>query len=197
MFWVETTDEKTGKTYYYHSVTFVAVWERPKDGLIVPESELIDETDGEGEYAGATGGAPPPGAAQSSDAVTAKPESSKASATAPSLPTSFTSPIISGSTGPLPHSPIVTGPAADDAALSPTPPNSSPPSRAASTHFLRSDGRSHPTVDISNPNSVDASPDRAGNHKMSTPLSALSSPRDPRPSTPVRPWHFSFPLSPL
>ena len=43
-FWVETSDENTGKTYYYHSTTFVAVWERPS-GLVVPEAELVDPSE--------------------------------------------------------------------------------------------------------------------------------------------------------
>jgi hypothetical protein len=191
-FWVETTDEKSGKTYYYHSVTFVAVWERPKEGLIVPESELVDEADVDDESSGATGGAPPLGAAQTPDAVTSQPDTAKTLASGAVPVAGFTSPIVSGSTGPLPHSPVVVGPTVDEPVLSPTPPNSSPPSRAASAHFGRLDGRSHPTVEISNANSVDSSPDRHGNHKTSSPFNLIS-PRDLKPSTPVElPFRVSF-----
>ena len=47
-FWVQTEDESTGKEYFYHSLTMETRWDRP-DGLIIPESELEDASDEEGE----------------------------------------------------------------------------------------------------------------------------------------------------
>jgi hypothetical protein len=122
-FWVETVDESTGKPYYYHSVTLASVWQRP-DGLIVPESELM-EMDGDGaEEAGPSNGL----SVNTADPSAALRAGGAAGGSATSSP--FGSAVLQGSS------------AGGLGSLSPLPPSSAPPrpfrfSAGASPHTLK------------------------------------------------------------